>query len=239
MKRPLFVILLSTLLISGTSWGAWALYRGWIYLQEQDPRFLVRAILVKSLSEDGVKPGMIAEWLHLTAEHPYNLYAIPLKQAEKVILEQSHVKYVKVSRLPPATLLVEIELKKPIALLGEWTNRAIDVHGDVFPLLPFYTPKKLPRLFLGSKSQFAIAQEILEVLKEKGEPLYALDMERAEATSFGEREIVLNVGGTLLRLDADNWREGLAKWSKLKESGENIKIADLRIANLALVSFQE
>lgn len=232
MKRPLLFILLSTLIISGTSWGVWGIYRFWLGLQAEDPRFLIKAILVKSLSEDQVHPGMIAEWLNLSVERPINLYVLNLKWAEAKILEEAHVKEVSVKRLPPATLLVQIELRRPIALVGEWTNRGIDAEGHIFPLIPFYTPKKLPRLFLGDPSHFPLALKILAALK--GESLYSLDLEKASHPSFGEREIVLNLNGSLLRLDPDHWQEGLAKWSKLPS--KDIKIAELRIPNLAVIS---
>lgn len=232
MRRPLLFIFLSTLLISGTSWGAWGVYRFWLRLQAEDPRFLIKAILVKSHSEDQVKPAMIAEWLNLSTDRPVNLYALNLKWAEAKILEKAHVKEVSVKRLPPATLLVEIRLREPIALLGEWTNRGIDADGHIFPLLPFYTPKKLPRLFLGDKTHFPLALKLLSAFK--GESLYSLDLEKASHPSFGEREIVLNVGGSLLRLDPDRWQEGLSKWSRLPT--KEIKIAELRIPNLAIIS---
>lgn len=230
MKRPLLFIFLTTLLISGTSWGAWALYRGWMKLQSEDPRYILKAILVKPLSEDTVPPGMIAEWLNLSRKKPVHLYSLSLKRSAELIEAQKPVKRAVVKRIPPSTLLVEIELRHPIALLGERTNTALDEEGVTFPLVPFYTPKKLPTLFLGEMPHFALAKAILEACQE---PLSAIDVAKCDASSYGEREIVLNLNQTYVRLDPEHWQEGLTNLFKLKYS--DAKIIDLRVPHLVLI----
>ena len=233
-SRPLFWMALSTLLISGVSWGAWGLYGVWKERQAQDSRYLLQAILVKSLSEDRVPPAMIAEWLNLSVKRPINLYAFPLKLAQKRIEAQAPVKRATVSIVWPSTLQVEIELRRPVALIGNRTNTAIDEEGVVFPLVPFYTPKRLPLLFLGEGSHFLLAKEILNACPE---PVLALDLEKCEASSCGEREIVLTLGQThgqtFIRLDPDRWRDGIDKLFQMKY--KSAKVVDMRIPHMAIV----
>lgn len=235
-SRPLLTIFFSTLVISGIPWASWWGYGEWMAKKGRDPRYDVRAVMTKSLSgSEPLKPAVIAEWLNLSVSNKKNLYQLDLTQAQKMIERQAPVKKALLTRVPPSTLLVEVEMRRPIAMIGDRTNMAVDEEGKTFPLDPFYTPKKLPRLFIGEKKNFLLALEILKHLQalSKMDKVDFIDVEKSSASSMGEREVVLMYEGIWVRLDPDRIADGLNKLLKLRATPA--KIVDLRIANLALI----
>lgn len=236
LNRSLFYIVLSTVMISGTSWGAWAGWQYWQWKLENDSRYPVRAIMTKSLGGEPLRPSIVAEWLNLSVTKTMNLYRLNLNEAKKKIERQLPVKRAIVSRIPPSTLMVEIEMRRPIALVGERSNIGIDEEGNVFPLVPFYTPKKLPKIFVGHRNNFPLVVAVLKSLDKRGElgNVELVDAEKANALSFGERELVILSNGVFSRLDPAKWEDGLEKMFKLKHI--EAKILDLRIQDLVLVT---
>lgn len=190
--------------------------------------------MVVSDAEEVLRPEIVAEWLDLSRDKPVNLYAINLKKAQKLLERKFMVKQAKLGRQPPSTLVVNVEMRSPVALVGERSNIAIDEEGQVFPLIPFYTPKKLPKLFTGKRENFKIAQRVLKWLDshDKLDKIRLIDVTKADASSLGVREVVIASESGYGRLNPEQIEEGLEKFFRipLKEGAE----LDLRIEGIAL-----
>src|SRR5262249_46674834 len=115
------------------------------------------------------------------------------------------------------TLFIEYETREPIAFLEDFKNTAIDFHGYIFPFKPFFSPKQLPKIYLGlsaydylpgiqdkgikwgkslSEYRLDIALKIYRLLMEykKGNErteIIKIDTSKAFDLSYGQREIVV------------------------------------------------
>ena len=88
---------------------------------------------------------------------------------------------------------------------------------------------------MGARDNFPLAKAILTVLEKKGKLDKAdlIDVEKSQASSYGEREVVIRYEGVYIRLDPDRWEEGLDRFFKL--NSRKARIVDLRLPNLALI----
>lgn len=226
-RKAWLIIALSVLLISGITSASMTYYR---YIQNKrlsDPKFRIMAIAQTSSDGEHLKTGYLAELLGLSVDRPVSLLSFPTRKAETVLRLNPLFKDVHVSKIKPGTLLVEYHLRKPIAFLGDYANTALDAEGYLFPFHPFYTPKKLPEILLGSLTGEEIGDLIwgsrvkgprsllaLEVYRTAlsqfaAEPLSLkrIDVSRAHSLSYGQRQIVMIFEERLIR--EENGRRSL------------------------------
>lgn len=218
--------------------------------RSQDARYTVRAIVQTGPERLALSTTYFAELLDLAVDRPVNLYAVDLAKMAERLRESPVILSAKVGRLGRESLLIDYAVRQPVALVADWTNCAVDWTGHLFPLSPFYTPKRLPELYAGVAYQQGEHPSLnlgLEVLKRlQLPPLSALEVEwidtsKAFAISWGRREIVLRVveGGErhLLRLRVEEYEEALYNYLVLREELMDQErgplIIDLRIADLA------
>lgn len=234
--RSLGTVLLVTLFVNGPFWGAWIFWRETVRKKQANPEYYINRVVSITSGDELLRPAILAEWLDLSVDKPLNLYAIDLNKASKLLKKHLLVKKVKVFRDPPSTLVIESEIRKPVAFVGERSNIAIDKEGNVFPFSPFFTPKKLPKLFIGKRENFPAAQKVLSWLIEKGrlEQVEFIDVRKAEADSLGEREVIMSFQGRLLvRLNPDSLEKGLQRFFKLNRIKAGL--LDLRIDGLGFL----
>ncbi len=200
-------LLISLALISGIPWSV---YFGFEYLkskQENDPKYTILALVCKCRSPLSLPNALFSEYLGLSVDKPTNLYKFPLKKGEEHLNNLHVFKNVELKRIPPSTLLVEYELRRPLFLMAGLSNTAIDEEGVVFPYYPFFSPKKLPEIRLSSQVKWGDKVDMSEVLpilkkmKELDLPLKGLDLSHTASDSLGEREMVLKIGKSFVRLN--------------------------------------
>ncbi|MCB1113887.1 MAG: hypothetical protein KDK62_03940 [Chlamydiia bacterium] len=199
-----------------------------------DPKYRLTKIKSETSKGELLRPEIISEWLNFSVDKPVNLFALDLKQIHKILKKKLVLNRVKVSIEPPSQLVIWSEMREPIAFLGERKNMGLDIHGNVFPLSPFYTPKKLPKLFTGKKENFKIAKSVLEWLSEAQvlDRVQTIDVTKANASSLGEREVIIQADGAFGRLNPDFLASGLEKFFKIHpKPGAQV---DLRIEGILL-----
>lgn len=54
----------------------------------------------------------------------------------------------------PDAIYLEYKTRRPLALLEDFKNTALDRGGNIFPVKPFLTAKRLPKIYLGLKESF-------------------------------------------------------------------------------------
>ncbi|MBM3198381.1 MAG: FtsQ-type POTRA domain-containing protein [Chlamydiae bacterium] len=150
----------------------------------------------------------LMELLQLSVDKPTPFSSLDPDNAREKILSCSPViREVGVKKIPPNTVYVDYTVRKPIARLADFYNTAIDRDKVLFPLYPFFSPKKLPDVYLGQEgSQNSLlgktlegafvekALEILDLLQAKGQDLFVIqriDVSRMKAESLGKREIIV------------------------------------------------
>lgn len=243
-KKALSIIFISLLCTTSMALGALWYWQNVQKQREGDPQYKIVALAQSTTSGEPLKSTYLAELLGLSTDQPQNLYQFDSREALAKLNGSALIKKGSITKIKPGTLLIDYEVRQPIAFSGDFSNTAIDEEGFLIPFKPFFTPKKLPLLILGeqddengkwgkplSSRKAKLALEVLTTIQQAiaGQPLQLLqlDLSRAYALSFGQREIIAlietkrNVGSTLwvtpiyLRLSLSNYRQELSNFLKL------------------------
>lgn len=208
---------MSICLISGTC------LLGLLYFQHirdhrrHDPKYHIVALVQTSSDKEGLKTAFLAELLELSIDNPKNLYAFSAKDAQTKLLNFPVIKRAKVNKIKPGIIWVDYSLRKPIAYLADYSNTFIDAETVPFPVKPFFTPKRLPEIFLGLSDDVSIDEDNADRNFHWGLPiqnkkshlaftimeavnryccteltyLSRIDVSKAFAQSYGQRQIVV------------------------------------------------
>ncbi|WP_316356640.1 hypothetical protein [Candidatus Neptunichlamydia sp. REUL1] len=228
LLKPMFLVCFALFLTLG-------FYAALSYFERQKPPPApIKAIAQMGPLKDALKTDYLAEFLGLSVDFPRSITA---EEAEKILLEIPCIKKVAVSFLNPETLYIDYTLRTPQFILGDFENLALDKHGAVFSLTPYYTPKRLPVLYLGEghvKEKKEVATHLLEVL---GSEITMIDVSNYLERSLGKREIVIAFGAHLLRLTPKRYLEEIAHYQKIRmKMGNDPFIIDLRVPSLAYIT---
>jgi hypothetical protein len=151
-------------------------------------------------------------------------------------------------------------LREPCVLLADFHNVALDHEGCTFPLQPYFTPKKLPEIYLGipaisygqqlQSPEARLAFSILDYFQShfsKQARLLRIDTHNAFAASAGCREVVIVLqelphdSVRYIRLNGKQYAESLDAYLALKITFDGLprndeaQVIDLRCPNIALV----
>ena len=161
----------------------------------------------------------IAEILDLSIDRFHNLFLFDLIKAKENILKSPLIKEVRIEKIKPAGLFIDYKIKKPIAIVLDYENMAIDENGYVFPFSPYYDDQDLPKIFIGllpfkekcdaigrvgadfniplSNKNTLLALELLQLLRNQ---IFAnlvqvkkIDVSLAYEQSYGKREIIIEL----------------------------------------------
>lgn len=226
------------------------------HLQEKEksnPKHNIAQIIQTGPVCSAIKSEHLEELLGLSTDQPINLFTYDLKKGEERLLKSAVIEKAKLFIEAPNSLGVDYVAREPIACIGDYSNLVIDQKGFLFPLTPYYTPKRLPQIYLGIQIKpFAygelcdlkwdVAKNILLYLKElniKGLSISKIDVSKIRADSMGKREIVLTLldqlGGKnyirYLRLSSENYIEEIDHFLSLKQ----LTLADDLIVDLRLL----
>jgi hypothetical protein len=217
LRQALFCLIgssLATLSISIGGYAAWAKHRRNLILDEKHR--IVTIVQTGSVKE-ALKTAYLAEILGLSVDRSISLYAFDCRLAEKTLRASPLIKSALVKRAPPGGVYIDYEVRRPVAILADYKNVAIDEEGYLFPFAPFFSPKAIPEIYLGLPPFGAgidalgriggrwlvplqdpfvkIAMEVLHFLEEtpwrEGFRPSRIDVSNAAAPSLGQREIVI------------------------------------------------
>lgn len=242
-------IFFSTLLISGSAWTLFAIYKGFFNFRAQDARYNIVAFVQAANEREPLNTTYLAELLSLSIDQPKNLYAFDLKEGEKKLLASPLIKTCALKRIPPGTLYLDYTLHQPYAFLSDCSNTAITKEGYLLPFAPFFSPKKLPKVYLGQikanwgkkvdDAKWSLALRVMEALNSAQINLLEIDVSSAFAESFGQRQIILTIEKAdhkiYIRLPVKNFTAALERFMllNLKDFDQPVYTIDLRIENLA------
>ncbi|NGX40123.1 MAG: Cell division protein FtsQ [Chlamydiae bacterium] len=206
LPRSLLWIFCSALLVNLAAYGGIKGYQYWKRVRNIDFNVPIRAIVQTGPQKEALKTSYIAELLTLSSDRAVLTSQFDLKRAEEHLLGSPVIKAVDIKLAEPGILYIDYTTRQPVALLGDYENMAIDQQGYPFPIFPFFTPKKLPEIYLGMDEEIAWNKPIqgekidlaFELLKLLTAPIVRdlynvrrIDVSNAFASSYGKREIVL------------------------------------------------
>ncbi|CUI16253.1 putative cell division protein FtsQ [Candidatus Protochlamydia naegleriophila] len=257
INRACLWILLSTLLVSGSAFMGWLYYQHAKEKRLQDEQYRIVAIVQSCPQQEGLKTGYLAELLELSLDQPINLYLFDLRAAEKKLLACPLIKSAFIQKILPGTLYIRYEMRTPVAYVGDFSNTAVDVEGYLFPFRPFFTPKKLPIVYLGladadgkwgsclaAQERLELAFDLLKFFKESNASdlqIKQVDVAEAYADSYGRRQVVIMleesadklsndvVKAFLLRLNTEHYKQNIANFFSLQTALNERKKAKLPV----------
>jgi len=247
LGRAIIVILLSTLLISGSAGLGMLYYQQIRELRTRDSKYQITSIVQTGPEQNQLKTDTIAKIMELESE---NLYLFSASEARENLLRSPFVKEAKVKKVPPGTIYVDYVLRKPIAILGDFSNTLLDEEAVSFPKTPFFDQESYPEIILGL-NELKWGEEIrgrrlglaLQLYRElSSSSLTLIDVSRAFAPSYGDRQIVVGLGSHILRLSTKNYRQELQNYRRLMSYFEDHSefqkdlVIDLRIPQLGFIT---
>lgn len=208
LRKALSIILLSVLIISGSPALTLLYFKHIRDKKRHDPTYQIVAIVQACSNGEGLKSVYLAELLNLSVDKPINLYSFNTKEGRQKLLDSPVFREAHIKRIPPGTIHIDYALRRPIAFIADFTNTVIDNHGVIFPFKPFFTPKKLPEIYLGGKwetnivwgnilqdEKLDLAMSLLHLAAnyvcDENTSLRRVDVSNAFAPSYGQRQIVL------------------------------------------------
>jgi hypothetical protein len=216
-RQAWFCLIGSTLCTLVVSIGSYGLWNRWRQHRLHDERYLIRAIIQTGPVPEALKTSYLAEILGVSCDRPQNLYAFDLDQKARDLCASSLISYAKIKRMSPDTLYVDYTMRTPVAKIADYENIGIDREGYLFPLIPFFSPRQLPEIYLGlppfeaeedaqgrrggrfnvalQNKHVRLAFEVLQTLQDaswkEGLRVMRIDVSNAFSTNYGQREIVL------------------------------------------------
>ncbi|SRR5581483_1064302 len=207
----------STLIFSGSAFAGVKHYLKMQREKASDPKFVLRTIIQTGPQKEALKTEYLAELLGIASDRPCSAKAFDLKRAKEILLSSPLISHADVKWIKPSTLYIDYTVRQPIARLEDYSNVVVDKEGYLFPFTPFFTPKKLPGIYLGlgpfgkslSSSDgeiadwntplrgkyFKLALDLLSIVTDsKVADLFAvkrIDVSNAFSESYGTREIVI------------------------------------------------
>lgn len=211
-KKALVWIFLSTLFISGTTAVVILYYFHVQEIQLQDDYFNIRTIVQLGREKGFFEDDYLSDLMGFSPNKKINLVGFNVESAEKKLLTFPLIKTAKITKMKPHTLAVEYSLRKPIFVLLDYENTAMDDEGVIFPLRPYFQKNELPAVKLGGLPKdnflgmridsdklsfiFDLTEKLNSIPAFRELSLKQIDLEKMNASSLGKREIIVQLSET-------------------------------------------
>jgi hypothetical protein len=241
-------------LVSATAWivGSLLVIPGTVY-KLYHPKahvdYLCRLVQTGPQRE-ALKTPYLAELIQLSADRPVIAERFDPLLARRKLRSSPVIKNALVKVIKPDTVYIDYTVCQPLAWLYDFDNVALDEEGVPFPIIPFFSPKKLPEIILGLQSfswgkplkneKADLALTLLKMMLDKSLNILRLDVTASFAPSLGKREVVVileeNGFSKFLRLTPKNFAQELGNYLELRKTlPPETQVIDLRIPQLAFV----
>ena len=250
LVQALMWIVGSTLFFTGTSHLILKSYAKKQYLRKHSPQYYLSRIVQTGPQREMLTTTYLAELIQIAADPPTPIAYFNPQIAEKKLLSSPVIKEASVKLIEPDTIYIDYTARQPLAILDDFENTAIDEPGYPFPLFPFFSPKKLPKIYLGetqikwgypiTDKKLPLAFSILKYCSKLPFTLKKIDVEKAFADTLGARGIVLIIEDDnfprTLRLSTKDYEQNLVNYLELrKELPQKPYTIDLRLSQLAFL----
>jgi len=213
----------------------------YLFVQKEKTPIYLTTLIQKTHGLDSVSARFFSDYLGL---YPYGMplkiKRLDAKKIEKKLRDFPIFQDVDVEFTPQGELLVTYDLRKPLFYLRDYNNCALDFEGRVLPLVPFYSPKKLPHIYLGlqrllwnQSHDIELASSIIRYFNHDRLQLFELkliDLSKLKALVPSHREVILtlSISGHLhyLRINPGHWHRALNRYIRLFEEAKLSKTLD-------------
>jgi hypothetical protein len=215
------------------------------FSQKKDNNSQIVKLVLKQRGEDSLPLPLFAEMLSLSCDHSLSYSDFNIQNSEEALRLIGIFKKIKLRKYKPETVVVEYELYRPSYIWGEYTNTLINDQGLLMPYFPYFTPKKLPTLYLDSErsqTYFEYLQK-LHAFVSKGN-IEMVDLRGMNAISKAKRQVILQLNQEgevhILRLDPVFIEEQFSNYFTLlpyfKKTKQRSFLIDLRFPEAAYIT---
>ncbi len=249
--KSIFMVVLSIFVTTALGFSSFRLYRHLLAKQMVQVKYFITEIIQTGPEREALPSAFLAELMDLSHNEPSNFYSFDEKIARKKLLQCPVIKSAVVKKIKPCSVYVDYEVYKPIALLEDEKNTALDEKGVKFPMSPFFFAKNLPLFTFGQKedyiNKFQLALAILSFLDHRDafQDIFVkrIDTTNAFHESFGKREVVITLEekdkSCYLRTTPHKFPEELSHFSCMssmwREGRSKKSVIDLRLSKVAYV----
>lgn len=258
LKRAIGYVVLSVCIIWGSLIVTWLIHKAVLQKRQLDARYTIAAIVQTCPQKERLQNWQLAEMLKLSRDMPQNLYVFDPAAASATLIACPVIKKASIRRQPPSIVHIDYVCREPCALLADFSNVALDRERVCFPLKPYFTPKRLPELYLGMQElsynmpletkEACLAFKVLDYAKNAlpaSSRIVRIDTHSAFAKSAGVQEIVVVLEEAsrkkYLRLAPQTFQKSLDIYAEHQGVFNQVnstipeQIIDLRSPSIALV----
>ncbi len=224
--------------------------------------FELKAIIQTGPRKRALPSQYLLQQMGISNNTHKNIYSLDVDKLKKMLISHPVILDAMVDIIPPDTLYVDYTVRDPKLVLGNWENTAVDTDLTFFPLYPYYTPKKLPKVFIsdinevkwGEKSRSSELNLTIELVKNWEDPLYSrgiaireVDVSHAFIPKLGDREIVflLEKIATAAQFyirtsseDAVHLKNFISYYDANETQFDTIDIMDMRLLDVAYIKYK-
>lgn len=162
----------------------------------------IEYVVQTGIHKEALDSVYFCELLDLSIDKPVSFKEFDVEKAEQTVLKSPLIDKAIVKKIKPNMVYIDYSLRKPLARAGDFYNAAIDKEGTLFPMHPFFSPKRLPEIYLGEKEKLFgeslsgesldLAFAVLEAFPE-GErgSICQIDVSKAFEKTLGTKEIIV------------------------------------------------
>jgi len=221
----------------------------------QNPHYIVDRLIQTGPDKGALPTAYLCEMMGLSKDKPLHLDLIDLKSLEAKLYASPVIERVEMKKIYPSSLYLDYTVRRPIAMVIDFENTATDDSGHLFPLFPYFTPKRLTQIYFGDLSpssysvenhpKFSLVKSLFHLIQYakafQHSFIERIDVSLAYHPSLGRREIVIilrnNHQRHLLRLPSKGYSKQLGNYinlsHKLNSSLHTDWVIDLRLPSLA------
>lgn len=206
----------------------------------------ITKIIQTGFEKEALKTDALAQFLGLSIDAPLPAASLNEKSLQKTLLSVPFIKEAHVKQRGKNALFVDYSVRKPFIWLLDGKNLAMDKERFIFPLSPFFTPKKMPKLYLGLDTltgiwnhpmtlpKVELAFKILDVFHSAHFWIKQIDVS-------SEREVILTLDLAdrlhYLRLTPSNFEKELSHYQNVASllNCNQDCVIDLRVPHLAFI----
>jgi hypothetical protein len=221
LPYALVAILGSTFLITGSIYSLTHFFKEKVNDKLKDKSFITKLIQTGP-QRDALSSYYLQEVLDLSKDKPFYFEEFDAEIALQKLKQVPMIKEVKLTLYKPDTLYIDYTLRRPLFMMEDYENLAVDEEGYLFPFKPFYSPKQIPSLFLGEtlselcsffkpiqSPSFEFAKQILKALEgpsfEQRFQITRIDLSHALEKSLGQKEVIIDIASESF---SESYKEG-------------------------------
>ena len=241
LLHSVFWVVASTFIISGVSHKLMHRYLGEKRIKEEQVLYPLSYIVQTGLQKEALHSDYLAELLGLCKDVPTLFTEFDEQTAEKKLLISPLFARAKVKKIPPNMVYVDYTVRKPIGWAADFVNTVVDKDGFLFPMAPFFSPKKLPEIYLSAEAVgeasferplqgqlFELALQVLNLFEgceKESFRVKRVDVSQSFFPTLGKRGITVilendlgeNVASThFLRLSTQRFSQEIANYRTLR-----------------------